>query len=235
MIDNRDLIINYEELLKSQNVDKLPPIFFRGTEQIKNSVAVLIKYACEHVLYFEPATAASLLTFDMLSKLKIKKVIDDYVVFPGGLSDESDKIRYILSLAYPRAGLFSHKRWVIDVYRQMLDTKKKGKKASFPKKFFTSENGEYNAMLCLDYFLSMSFDKTIPELYELFANTSEIMPLLRKAGLWTVCGLLYDKDPLLYLHFSLSDNDQDWFLLKYYMFKREYDKIKMPKPATREG
>ena len=230
MLDNRDLIIDYEEMLKTDgSVVKLSPIYFRNADIAEARVATLIGYVCEHLLFLEPGEAVNILTMDMLEKLKLKRMIDDYVSFPGGLNEDGEKIRYLLSLAYPKMGLFSQKKWARGVYENILEAKHQGKKLSYPKKFFSGNLGMYNAMLCLDYMISIVFDKTIPELYEAFADTARITSLLKKYGLWTACMLLYEKDPLSFLHFSLSDDDKDWFLFKYYIFQRDFDKIKPPK------
>lgn len=227
MLGNKDLIIDYEEMLKADGaVTKLSPIYFRNADLAEKRVAALVRYVCEYILYLSPNEAANMLTMNILDKLKLKKMISDYVTFPGGLNEDGEKIRYLLSLAYPNAGLFSYRKWAREVFQKVLSAKKQDKKMAYPKKFFSGNNGTYNAMLCLDYMISISFDKTIPELYEFFADTPKITAMLKKYNLWTACALLYEKDPLLYLHFSLSDEDKDWFLFKYYIFKRDFEKIR---------
>lgn len=228
MFDSKNIILDYENSLKSPNIEKVAPYYFRGDKKTAQKRAIIVvKYAIEYILYYTPQEAVALLNNEILDKLKLSPIINKYIDFPAGLEGDR-KIEYLVHLCYPRQIAFSLKDWAIEVYKNVLNsTGKKGvKKMPFPKDFFNGEYGVNCACVCLQHMIMSKLNvSSVSELYDLFSDTPKINAILKENSLAAACKNLYNNDPISYLHYSLVDEQKDWFLYNYYEFQKIYSTL----------
>lgn len=227
MKDN--LLIEYETVLKTCYLSNLANIYMRGDKKAKCKTTLsLVKYVIEHIYYYTPQEALSYLTLDELYHFKLRKYIEECVSFPSSMND-SDKFKYLLSLCYPKEIHFDLKEWTLDVYKKVLNSNITDKKRNFPLGFFDDEDGMYRACTCLMYVLSRYIipekAKNLQELYDLFGHKKECIKLLKQYKLYEPLTKFYCDDPVLYLHFTLIDEQKDEFLFKYYEFMEKYNNL----------
>ncbi len=235
MTDTKNLIAEYEETLKNPLADKVAPYYFRGADSHAELCTVtLIKYAIERILYFTPSEAVALITPDILNKLKLTPMINQYVRFPAGLPEDR-KITYLVYLCYPKKVSFSMKEWYKEVFENVLKAPEKGKKNAFPKDFFTGKEGLNASCVCLQHVITTFLDvDSIEELYHMFGNPDIINPLLKKYRLAGACKTLHYNDPIEYLHYSLVDEQKDYFLFYFYEYKKQLELAKKIKKNSEE-
>lgn len=208
---NKTLISNYELYLLDDS-HKLNLQFDNMSKQ--DAVIQLVTYAINNILHYTPEEAASLFTEVVSEKLKLKKQIDTFVHFPAGLN-KNEKIRYLVSLCFPKKVYFNFKKYAINIYKEVSENG-----GSYPNMFFSNEFKEQSASLCLTYAITRDLTpqklNSIEELYAFFADTKKATDYLKKVRLDVPLKKIYYEDTLKFLHFSLEERNQKYFLYEYF-------------------
>lgn len=208
---NRALISNYELFLLDDKY-KLNLLFDDMSKQ--DAVVQLVTYAINNILHYTPEEATALLTDNVCEMLKLKKSIDSFVHFPAGLNKQ-EKQRYLVSLCFPDKVYFNFKKYAINIYREVSENG-----GSYPNMFFSNEFKEQSASICLTYAISRDLVPQkltcIEELYEFFADAKKAAIYLKDVHLDVPLKKIYLNNTLNFLHLSLEERNQNWFLYEYY-------------------
>ena len=207
---NKSLISNYELYLLDDKY-KLNLLFVDISKQ--DAMIQLVTYAINNILHYTPEEAVTLLSDDILSMLKLKKNVDNFISYPAGLTQE-EKIKYLVSLCFPDTIHFNFKKYAINIYKDVSEGN-----GSYPNMFFSNDFKELVSSICLTYAISRDLipqkTKNIEELYEFFADTKKAMAYLKSVKLDMPAKKIYLGSTLDFLHFSLDPRNQSWFLYEY--------------------
>lgn len=212
---NENLIYEYERILTDSNKVTMDTYHFKdlSNDAQEKTAVVIIQYAILYICHWTPAEALRNLNEDVLARLKLKGLMK-YIQIPTGL-DEKERITYVLHLCFPDKIKFNQRKKVELFYENILDTKGAG--AVFPKRFFTNYDANFNAAICLQYFIKRYVKvDSIDELYFIF-NTTEMKKKLVRYRLSKPLNKIYGGNTLDYLHNSLTPKERNNFL--YYSGK----------------
>lgn len=217
-MDNKSLIIEYENLLLNQSASReLSTYYFAGdTKEKEKTVILLCQYLITEIFHWDVKQAKISLTWDILQKFALDKIILKYITFPPGIDPKTDMF-YLLHLCFPKEVRFDERAHVINIYTKVLN-----EESRFPKDFFEGIKGMGRACICLQHMISryMVFH-SIEELYDMFGDTKYINKVLTKYKLKKASSLLFHL-PVDYLHYSLSENQRDEFLHQFYCFEKSF-------------
>lgn len=206
---NIKLIIEYENTLLTPGA-KMPNKYFSikstGYDS-KSNITDILRYVIEVLLKWTPEEASLYLNDEIVKHYKLEPVLNNIDV-PVGLG--SQKYAYILSKLYPASCHFNLKKSYIEIYKNILSN------AKTPKHFFTGKDAKERACICLQYYIQHYMIITsIPDLYKTFGDKN-IYSKLKECKLHK-CLSLYN-NPVEFLNDSLSIDQRDEFLFRYYNF-----------------
>lgn len=220
---NLEIIITEYEQRRIQGEKPLSSAFFSYNEENNHKLALgLFRHVIEKHLRWKPEDIATNLNLSIIEEYDLLTVYR-YVIFPDELSKKKDFF-YIGHLLYPDIISYDMRTFVIDTYRAMLNDAIK-----YNKSFFTGEEGELRACLCLQYILiEHTKFSSIEEIYFYFSS-KKAMAFLRKYHLSAICRLFFDS-PLDYVHNSIPPKQRNEL---YYQFYRFDTAIKAKKLKTK--
>ena len=168
-----DAIKQYEDL-----IIKNERITLKGSEKAKAALAQgVLRYALAELLGWSCQDAKDHLTPQILDQMKLYTVLN-YIKFPPDIDKRQD-MEYIAFLAFPENG-FDYTQQTLKNYHRVLD----GELSSFRKNFFKGKNGYKKLAILIREFIANNLAaNSIPELYAIFSNSSEISRKLSKAKL----------------------------------------------------
>lgn len=170
----------------------------------------ILKYVFEDYLGMSPTDVRDKLTPEIVDLLKLKQFIQNRIPCPVELNQDTE-LQYIAWYLYPETKNASNEQLIIKVYLEILS----GKRKKYPKYFFDDIRGENRAKILLKTMINEFIcPESIEELYELFANSKRIIPLLDKYGLRTPLNCIFIT-PLEFLHEALGKQG-DEFLYSHY-------------------
>lgn len=213
----RELIYEYERMLLGTK--KELSAYFTINDYCKEDMAVdLIRYAVKTYLGWDSEKAANCLTLEYLKLLKLDTMINFFspppeIVLP-------DDFFYVISKLYPNKIELNLRELTINVYKKILS----GKMPRFPKGFFDAGKGVLRAIYCLQYAINQNLLFTsVEEGYEFFASINA-NKFLKKQKLSAPMASIFNT-PIEYYHETLDNESQNEYLLEYYKFKKEMEKI----------
>lgn len=222
------VIERYEKLLMGK-----AQFFLNGTEEEKEmAVRTIVRYCISNMLRWTPREAYDHLTWDIICLLKLDEILK-YVRFPYDIDPVIDP-DYVVYLAFPETS-YDYGRQVLRIYRRIQN----GEMKQFPKKLFTGPYGREKARVLLNEVIETSIPVSgVFELYQLFADSAKINPILKKAQIFYVQKKLYGS-ALDYLHDALPDDQKDEFLYSFFQYRnvskaiaRSLYKRRKAKPKT---
>lgn len=223
MIDNtRTVLFEYEQILLGKRTTLKVGLNKDMTLKKREDAAGIIwRYAITQLLGWSAEDALFYLTPTIVKQLKM-----DCVYNALELSQSFD-YRYLLSKAFPGKIKYDFTMDTISEYEKVLyiglpKPKENEKKNAFRKKFFSNADGSKRAAICLKYAIQRFIGvKDIAELYEFFADTPNARKWLNEVKLGQNARILYSS-PLDYFHYSLSLEQQNFFLYYFYKFSEEF-------------
>lgn len=209
-INTEELLKEYEEILLHQKKKFSCTYFSKAVEkQAQTNCLVVFKYFIEGIMKWTPEEAILYLNDKLARRFKLFDLFK-YIAIPDSFHNE--KYMYILSLLYPKAFKFDDRQITLKIYKDIIN-----KNIKIPKNFFYGIKGRERACLCLSYVINSYFYVTsIEGLYKQFASP-DIGAVLKKYSLFE-CYKQHFNSPLQFLHYSLSEAQQDIFLFNYYQF-----------------
>ncbi len=203
----------YEQLLLGHKPQRVP------AAELNDISLQMVKFIIEHVLRWTPNEAAEHISDHILNTCGMTNYYINKIKVPSDIkSTENRKWEYILHQIYPHSVPYDQYRQVIEAYKEI----ELGITDQFPKNMFAGENAADRAAAVLQYYVSAYISyQTVDELYKIFTG-KEIKGMLKEAHLYSICRSLYDSSPLDYLHYSLSEDDRDYFLYNFYKFKTAF-------------
>lgn len=210
-IDEQTLFYEYEQILIG-NKPSFAPYFFKYGENTSQHYALLIiKFAVEKYLKWDPFDMLNHFTKDIAIQMKLEPLMK-YIEFPVEVDKEKDY--YVLaSMIYPYIIKIDTKELVLRTYKDVLNEKI----CKFPKEYLSGADGIIRAGICLQYMLNQYFSfKDTRELYSFFIDTKGIKAL-KEYRLNNISSEMFEL-PIDYLHESLPDFQKDEFWYHYYKF-----------------
>lgn len=222
-------IARYEELL----LHKTNRFYLTGTDAEKEQSAIsVLKYIITGLLNWTPQEAVVGLTPYIAKQLHVDLLMA-YINQPRDVLPEED-YDYLVHMAYPDDIGYNPEAKIIRNYNYVI----KKIKPRFPKNYFNrSMGGKMRARCILGYVIDENLilnDHAEIVLYKMFSDNGTILPLLKKWKLKNVCKMLYDDDPVEYLHDTLIENDMGTFLYNFYSFKKLYDNVKIKRDKSKK-
>ena len=225
----RSAIAEYEDMLIGKR-QAMPAYYFNYNANGNMKLTLqIMKYAFDTYLQWSPEQLRDCLTYEILERLKLQFLLR-HIVFPVELDSAKD-LFYIAWKLYPKTVHFNEKDLILRVYKNLLDKKIQ----KYPKEFFDGRQGDLRAQVCLRYMIEQFLPfNAIDELYDYFASV-KCVRVLRQNKLLIACRDLYDT-PVEYLHKSLSKEQQNQFLYRFYDFdlRREEQKTHLAELAATE-
>lgn len=220
-------LFEYEEILMGKKIGF--SCAYSGTDSEKRKVTGHIwRYAILHLLHWTPEDALTYLNPQLIKELKLDLTLK-YVSIKFDEKKNFDPT-VVLSYAFPEKIKYNESEICIDEYCKVM---KLGKYQDdiephrFPKNFFANENGSLRAAIVLNYAIKAFLPEyTINDLYFFFADTPKAMLWLREKRLNINTKVMYT-NPLDYFHYSLPNSKQNDFLYHFFIFMKEYKKIKI--------
>lgn len=211
------VIAEYEQILIG-NLDGFSPRYFQFKEKGNEKVALTVyRYAIEELLEWTPADAGRFFSLTVTDRMKLTPLLS-YIDFPPEIIDVQGQIAYVLHLLYPQQIHFDFRGYVIGIYTDVLQGKRK-----YPRDFMYGHKGLLRAEICLQHILNkeMVFESK-ESLYEFF-TFGDIYGFLKKKKLYQLYRSFFNK-PLDYLHGSLPEEIRSEFLYQFYTFARAWKK-----------
>lgn len=113
-----DVINEYEQVLIG-NLPKIPPRLFQNEPSANEHLALSVfRYAIEKLLRWTPMEAYRLFSPAVIETMKLTQLLN-YINFPTELT--KDNTEYIVYLIYPKEVPYDFAKYVIKVYRQVLN------------------------------------------------------------------------------------------------------------------
>lgn len=213
----RELIYEYERMLLGAK--KELSAYFTINDYCKEDMAIdLIRYAVKTYLGWDSEKAANCLTLEHLKLLKLDMMINFFnpppeIVLP-------DDFFYVISKLYPNKVELNLRELTVNVYKKILS----GKMPRFPKGFFDAGKGVLRAIYCLQYAINQNLLFTsVEEGYKYFASMNA-NKFLKSQKLSAPMASIFNT-PIEYYHETLDSDSQSEYLLEYYKFKKEMEKI----------
>lgn len=186
-------------------------------ESNQNLVIYLLHHVFEKMLCWSPERTMANITIELLKRLKLDNLINDYIDYPNFMTLANREIKgrtykgdvqYIVHLMYPDKFPIDEEQEIIKTYHAILD----GRQRFFGKGMFEGAEGIERANVLLRhalqlFFLPRSDITTIEDLYELFSKSS-ILEDLKRVKLDAVSEMLY-LHPIEYLHDALGEYGND--------------------------
>lgn len=229
MIDTREILSQYEEILRYPTVTTLPATFFKN-DQATNQAVILtcLRFALEYILYYTPQEAGARLTEEDLERLKLSAGIKRFIKIPYGLEGR-DGMQYLVHLCYPSIIGFTKERYALIVYLRLIR-----KNPAMAKNFFTGDDGLDYALICMRYALRGYLNLENPhDMYQRFGTPSFAKTFLRDNALDYACRKFFNGSAVAFLHYALefSMRDEYWFYL--YQFRAAFEQ-EQPREAANE-
>lgn len=233
MEDNaRNMIIAYDRVLRTDSEKKISNGFFRYTDEYNERMAVILfKHVFEDILEWTPDDVLNNASEELIKYMKLS-VPYAKLRYPKELNKNTDYF-YIACIVYPEKfrNAFSRQDLILNMYRNVLNKRDN----KFPKDYFSTEEGELRAKICLQYAISKYGKFKDPEdLYSKFADEDYAKGFFKKYRLDFVASTLYKNDGLEYMHHSLSSKNQNILLYAYYRFLRKFNKSKAEKAYNKQ-
>lgn len=188
----------------------------------------ILRYAFEYYLEWDQEQIKCNISPGVLKMLKLDGIVRQRIRFPVEL-EAMENLQYLVHRMYPDRYLYNQRQAIETYYDSVLA----GEIKRFKKGFFTEDNGEYRAGICLQRMLQMIGQfSNIREIYDLFAGT-EGRKILSRYKLSSAARDLYEL-PIDFLHFSLPSGNRDEFYYEYLRFSlvNEKQKRSMRKKGT---
>ena len=210
-----DVINEYEQVLIG-NLPKIPQRLFQNEPSANEHLALSVfRYAIEKLLRWTPMEAYRLFSPAVIETMKLTQLLN-YINFPTELT--KDNTEYIVYLIYPKEVPYDFAKYVIKVYRQVLNGD-----IRYPREYMYGNKGLVRAGICLQYAIknNMVFH-SVEEMYRFFCSP-EGLTFLREKKLYQLYKSFY-KTPVQFLHFSLPDSLKSELYYNYYTFLINYKK-----------
>ncbi len=227
-MDKNLCLYEYEEILAGRKTSFSAAFSSKtNSNENKEAVGVIWRYAVEHLLKWTPEEAAANMTDEIVEMLCLNRTFIGVGYNP--LTEYKSDYRFILQYAFPGVIKYDFKQQTIDEYER---TAKKGKYEGskkdfkFPKKFFVGTEGIDRSHILMNYVCNLYLsDMTSSELYEFFANEEKAKKWINSMHLELALKLIY-KDPLDFYHESAPATKRNDLLYYNYRVKHLYDKYK---------
>ena len=228
MEDNvRNMIVAYDRVLRTESEKKISTGFFRYTDENNEKMAIILfKHVFEDILEWTPEDVLNNASEELIKCMKLS-VPYAKLRYPRELNKNTDYF-YIANIVYPEKfhNVFSRQNLILNMYRNVLDKHDN----KFPKDYFSSEDGELRAKICLQYAIIKEANFKNPEdLYEKFSDSDFVKVFFKRYRLDFVLAALYKNDALEYLHDSLNSKQKNVLLYAYYRFMKVFVKSKAEK------
>lgn len=187
----------------------------------EDRVLKLCRYAFEYYLEWTPEQTMVNIDPNILKRLRLDGLVRQRIRFPAEL-EPMENLQYLVCRMYPERYRYDEKQAVEMYYDKILsmDTSR------FKKGFFSGEEGQKRATICLRRCLQMVGPfENMHQIYDLFA-TSSAATMLQHYKIKSAYKALYEL-PIDYLHFSLPESERDelyYQKLRFQVKKREYEK-----------
>lgn len=188
----------------------------------------IIRYAFEYFLGWTPEQIKANIDQNVLKMLKLDGIVRQRIRFPVEL-EPMENLQYLVHRMYPHLYTYNAREAIEAYYDRVLS----GEVKRFKKGFFTENNGEKRAQICLNRMLQMSGLYESPrELYDIFAST-EGNKLLMKYKLHSAARDLYSF-PIDFLHYTLPESmrDECYYQEKRFKLVNDRQKKEMRKKGT---
>ena len=150
-------IFMYNQILSGE-IKNFNAYFFSSAYKRKRLIN-LIRYLIENKLEISPEEAVKVLNKKTFEEYRLTSILK-YIEKPPEL--EKNDFSYIVYYAYPELPHASQQELSIELYKKVLDNKKK----SFPKNYFYDlDKGDERARYCLQYLQGKVLKLSIKEFY----------------------------------------------------------------------
>ena len=206
------LLHEYEQVLLGNKTAVSSYYFKFGENPAETYALMIIKFAVESYLGWDPFTFRDFYSKEISEQLKLEPLMK-YIEYPPELDKTVDYF-YLSAMIYPEVISFSPDTLILKTYKNILE----GKLKKFPKEYLAGSRGMMRAGICLQYMLNnfLSFSTT-KDIYEFFSKP-EGLKKLKEYRLAPICAEMFDY-PIDYLHESLPEDQKDEFYYHYYKFR----------------
>lgn len=206
----------------------IPSVYFKdlSKEQKQEQALDIIRYSIKHYLKWRPEDVKKYITTDILRKLKLKTLYDDYVVFPQEYSKESD-VTYLAYLLYPNKFHVNMKEQCINMFKRVYA----GEASRYPTTWINSLTGIERFSIVFQYAVSQRATrfKSVEEMYQFFAG-KEGPRFMQEYKIHSFAKTLYSSD-FEAMHYALPSSLKNDFLYEYHSFLRK-SRVSIP-PSLR--
>lgn len=208
-----DIIMEYNDILCG-----IKKRFSKDAIINEKSAREIGRFAFEYYMQWTPHDIKTRLTRDILKQLNLDRLFDKYADFPHELNAKKD-VYYYAHWLYPDIIPYDIRSSVLNVYRDILEEKRK----SFSMNFFNDDYAIERAEICLQEALRRNEFKNEYEMYALFAS-DKAMDFLEKYKLVKPLQMYYKNSPILFLFSALPESYKNEFWLNYFVFLPQYQK-----------
>jgi hypothetical protein len=179
----------------------------------------LARFVIRYYLRWKPIEVKRYMTADVLKKIKLYKLIQDYVRFPPEYSKSDIDMTYLAYLLYPSKFKLNIEEQCINMFQRVYN----GEITRFPTNWMSCGEGIRRFAIIFRYVM-LQFDRfqNIEEMYACFASF-EGTKMLRKYKIYSFALTLYDT-PLDAMHYSLPEDLRSDFLYQFHKFKKSKPK-----------
>lgn len=219
MEKERILFQEYELMYINDGKNTIPSVYFRDLtpEQQQEQALMVIRFAIEEYLQWNPSDVKKYMTRRILKKMKLDGLLKSYVAFPPEYDKNDMDLTYLAYLLYPGIFKLNIEEQCINMFQRVYNREI----SKFPSSWIGSGDGLRRFAIILQYVLAqMPRFKDQEALYAYFAGPSGTK-CLRKYRIYSFAITLYDS-PLDALHFSLPDELRSSFWYHYFKFSKKY-------------
>lgn len=218
MTTKQKMLYKEYEALYVGNKKSIPSVFFKdlSKEQKQEQALDIMRYAIKYYLKWRPEDVKKYLTTNILQKLKLKTLYDDYVIFPQEYNKELD-VTYLVYLLYPNQFRVNMKEQCINMFKRVYS----GEASRYPTTWINSLTGIERFSIVFQYAVSQKATrfKSVEEMYQFFAG-KEGPRFMQKYKIHSFAKTLY---PSVFeaMHYALPNSLRSDFLFAYHTFMKK--------------